>query len=207
MDFEKEIEVLRTMAQEKVKEHLVRVYDWKTKEVTRHTLGIRYNNPDNQFGKFCLLFHQINGNIIKLENECYLPEALHKLRKILEINNKLIVVRGADRDCVASGMEACMSHGHSISKLPYPNLTLDDKGKHYYYILENSKIENVATIVEQEEYIADFYAGKLYKKSKDMKTIWKYELKMEALQVLEMPVGAQILSVGVIKNIAYLWQK
>jgi hypothetical protein len=205
MNFEKEIEILRKMAQEKVKEQLVRVYDWKTKEVTHHTLGIRYNNPDNQYGQFCLLFHQTNGEILEIENEFYLPEALCKLRKILETHNKIIVVRGADRDCVASGMQADMSNGLSISKLPYFSLTFDEAIQYSYYILADSKIENVTTIVEQEKYIADFYANKLYKDNENMKTVWKYELKMEASQVVEMPMGAKILSVGVIKNIAYLW--
>lgn len=205
MNFEKEIEILRKMAQEKVKEQLVRVYDWKTKEVTHHTLGIRYDNPNNQHGRFSLLFHQTDNEILELSNESYLPEALLKLRKILESQNKLIVVRGADRDCVASGMEASMSNGLSISKLRYPYHTLDEIEQFHYHILENSKIENVTTIAEQEKYIADFYANRLYKDMKDMKTIWKYELKMEASQVLELPIDAKILSVGIIKNIAYLW--
>lgn len=38
-----------------------------------------------------------------------------------------------------------------------------------------------------------------------MKTIWKFELKMEAVQKISLPPKHNIVSVGIIKDIAYMW--
>ncbi|WP_375558661.1 hypothetical protein ACE193_12985 [Bernardetia sp. OM2101] len=38
-----------------------------------------------------------------------------------------------------------------------------------------------------------------------MKTVWKFELKMEAMQEISLPKNYKILSIGVIKGIAYMW--
>ncbi len=40
-----------------------------------------------------------------------------------------------------------------------------------------------------------------------MKTIWKFELKIERIQEIELPKNHEILSVGVVKNVGYLWVK
>lgn len=40
-----------------------------------------------------------------------------------------------------------------------------------------------------------------------MKTIWKYKLEIERIQEIELPKNAEILSVGVVKNVGYLWAK
>lgn len=40
-----------------------------------------------------------------------------------------------------------------------------------------------------------------------MKAIWKYPLKVEAQQAIEMPIGAEILCVQVQHGIPVLWAK
>jgi hypothetical protein len=106
-------------------------------------------------------------------------------------------------------MQADMTAGSSIFKLEMnyklnrgENINVQD---YMFGVLENSRIECVTTIQEQEQYYKNWLSGNLPKLKNGMKTVWKFELKMETLQEISMPIQSKILSVGVVKNIGYLW--
>jgi hypothetical protein len=208
MKFEKELEILQKMVENPVEEHIVRVYDSKTKEVNLHKLDVKEGRLNSHVA-WSLFFHKHNGEIFETRDKYLLSEALNDLREELEKENKLIIVRGADRDCAASGMQADMSAGASISKLEMSDRLNRGKNINWsdytFYVLEDSRIECVTTIAEQEEYHSKWWEGKLKKLSENMKTVWKFELKVELLQELSIPINSLILSVVVIKDIGYLW--
>lgn len=103
-----------------------------------------------------------------------------------------------------------MTAGKSISKLEMNDrLNRGEKinmSDYMFSVLENSTIESVTTLAEQKSYFEKWHSNNLktYIK-KGMKTIWKFELKIESVQEISIPKEHKILSVGVVKNIAYMW--
>ncbi len=199
--FHKEIEYLRTFMAQNRKEQLVRVYDKHKQEITYHTVGVSHTN-----GFFQLFFNEGGEIVFESTQKYWLSEALHDLRVYLEAQNRQIIVRGADRDVGANRMLADCSQGTSVGKLLNPTLLLSWEDYKIYHILDDSRLEFVTTIADQNRYVELWYAGQTANYFRpNMKTIWKFELKMEAQQTLIMPVESKILSVGVIKNVGYLW--
>lgn len=201
------IEALRKIIDSGINEILVRVYHTKTKEVVWHTLGIK---KPKEYYSFKLFFYEKDGKIIETKEYPYLSLALDETREYLEKTDRLIVVRGADRNCAASGMQADMSAGQGISKLEMNDrLNKGEKintSDYIFNVLEDSTIENVTTLAEQKAYWEKWYSNKLKNYiTKGMKTIWKFELKMEAVQEISLPPNHKIVSVGIIKSIAYMW--
>ncbi|WP_291721291.1 hypothetical protein [Bernardetia sp.] len=191
-----------------INEMLVRVYNTKTKEVIRHTLGMKQDLE--KYYSFKLFFYEKDGKIIETKEYSYLCSALDEIREYLEKTDRLIVVRGADRNCAASGMQTDMSAGQGISKLEM-NARLNkgekiNRSDYIFNVLEDSTIENVTTLAEQKAYWEKWYSKELKNYiTKGMKTIWKFELKMEAVQKISLPPKHNIVSVGIIKKIAYMW--
>jgi hypothetical protein len=199
--FHKETAYLHSLITQNRKEQLVRVYDKNKQEITYHTIGVSYHN-----GFFSLFFNEDEEIVFEVLQKRWLSEALHELRLYLEGQDQQIIVRGADRDVVANAMLADCSQGKSVMKLLNPTLQSHEDYLESYYILDDSKLEFVTTIEDQNCYVELWYAGQTTSYFRPtMKTIWKFELKMEAEQQLLMPVQSKILSVGVIKNAGYLW--
>lgn len=201
------IEALRKMIDSGINKTLVRVYHTKTKEVVWHTLGIK---KTKEYYSFKLFFYEKNGKIIETKECSYLCSALDEIREYLEKTDRLIVVRGADRNCAISGMQADMNQGGSISKLEmHDKLNKGEKidmQDYTFSVLEDSTIESVTTIAEQKAYWEKWYSKELKNYiTKGMKTIWKFELRIEATQEISVPKEHKILSVGVVKDIAYMW--
>jgi hypothetical protein len=193
---------------EKIIEQTVRVYDTKTKEISFHKLVVVEGRLNGHIA-WSLYFAKSDKETLEIKDKHFLFEALNYIRENLEKENKLVVVRGADRDCASSGMQADMTAGSSISKLEMTDrLNRGEKinmQEYMFGVLEDSRIECVTTIQEQEKYYTAWLSGNLPKLKNGMKTVWKFELKMETLQEISMPIHSKILSVGVLKNIGYLW--
>ncbi|TAH21729.1 MAG: hypothetical protein EAZ08_03245 [Cytophagales bacterium] len=193
---------------ERIREQTIRVYDTKTKEISFHKVIVEEGRLNGHIA-WSLYFAKSNEETLEVRDRYFLSDALNYIRENLEGENKLIVVRGADRDCASSGMQADMTAGSSVSKLEMTDrLNRGEKinmQDYMFGVLEDSRIECVTTIQKQEKYYANWLAGNLPKRNKGMKTVWKFELKMETLQEISMPLQSKILSVGVIQNIGYLW--
>lgn len=202
------IEELQKIKDSGIDEILVRVYHTKTKDVIWHTLGVKQDLKKHY--SFKLFFHEKDGKIIETNENHYLSRSLDELREYLEKTDRLIVVRGADRNCAASGMQADMSAGTSTSKLEmHDRLNRGENINHSNYIfsvLDDSTIESITTLADQKNYFEKWLSKDLKTYiTKGMKTIWKFELRIETTQEISVPKEHKILSVGVVKDIAYMW--
>jgi hypothetical protein len=194
-----------------MEEQTIRVYNQKTKEVTFHKIEIhKSNSQENGNILWTLKFHKTKNESIITKANYLLISALEEIRLELEKENKLVVVRGADRDCGMSGMHADMTAGASVSKHEmHEKLNKGEKinpSDYVFHVFDETKIENVTTVKLQKKVNGNWFSSAKTNNNKtNMKKVWKYELKVDTTQEIEMPINSEILSVGVVKNIGYLW--
>ncbi|MBS1636881.1 MAG: hypothetical protein JST26_13270 [Bacteroidetes bacterium] len=95
-----------------------------------------------------------NDKIIEGRNEYFLSNAINDIRKTIEPEGFRLLVRCSDLDAAQSGMLSDMSAGTLMYKL---RKTPGDTETNSYNVLDESTVDEVATLEEQKNFRALYF--------------------------------------------------
>ncbi|MEM6299013.1 MAG: hypothetical protein AAF740_10035 [Bacteroidota bacterium] len=135
-------------------EYIIKMFDEKMEITSSHqTVVIRSLNKGHVY--WHVRFHLEEGKV--LESESYLlSDAINQIRRELEKDDCLLLIRAADKDITQSGMMGDMLAGCSVAKAEMHKLLNQGKmdlkeafDKYVFHVLDESDLDSVCRIDEQ----------------------------------------------------------
>ena len=149
-----------------IEEYYIKLHDINSGEITEHLLTATSGLHEENGNVIWDVKFEFKNDSIHVENKYFLSEAMNKIREIVEPKGYRPLVICANFDASHSGMQADMSAGAQIYKLEKLEELRKNKSSinpiigASFHVFDESKIDDVVTLEEQEKYRKDYFNSK-----------------------------------------------